>query len=135
MKPITDLTLVLTLRLSGMIPPLPSMPSSYEQKQLYLYFFNSSNVKHAHHKASPYPGQQRKVQTYILHLCTIQTCNPTVRAKSFLNLCSQCDWSVTHTGHFIMYSSITNIYYRTTVGHVFTKPVQIEGTTQKIFSQ
>ena len=23
------------------------------------------------------------------------------------------------------------IYYRKTVGHVFTKPVQIEGTTQK----
>jgi hypothetical protein len=25
------------------------------------------------------------------------------------------------------------IYYRKTIGHVFTKPVQIEGTTQKIF--
>ena len=33
-----------------------------------------------------------------------------------------------------MYSGITKIYYRETVGHVFTKPVQIEGTTQKIFS-
>jgi len=32
---------------------------------------------------------------------------------------------------FIMYSGITDIYYRKTVGHVFTKPVQIEGTTQK----
>jgi len=30
---------------------------------------------------------------------------------------------------------ITKIDYRKTVGHVFTKPVQIEGTTQKIFSQ
>ena len=30
-----------------------------------------------------------------------------------------------------MYSGITKIYYRKTVGHVFTKPVQIEGTTQK----
>ena len=29
-----------------------------------------------------------------------------------------------------MYSGIKNIYYRKTVGHVFTKPVQIEGTTQ-----
>ena len=30
-----------------------------------------------------------------------------------------------------MYSGITKIYYRKTVGHVFAKPVQIEGTTQK----
>ena len=29
-----------------------------------------------------------------------------------------------------MYSGITKIYYRKTVGQVFTKPVQIEGTTQ-----
>ena len=34
-----------------------------------------------------------------------------------------------------MYSGITKIYYRKTVGHVFTKPVQIERTTQNIFSQ
>jgi len=32
-----------------------------------------------------------------------------------------------------MYSRITKIYYRKTLGHVFTKPVQIEGTTQKFF--
>ena len=32
-----------------------------------------------------------------------------------------------------MYSVITKIYYRKTVGHVFTKPVQIEGTTQIFF--
>jgi len=32
-----------------------------------------------------------------------------------------------------MYSGITKIYYRKTVGHVFTKPVEIEGTTQKYF--
>jgi len=32
-----------------------------------------------------------------------------------------------------MYSGITKIYYRKTVGHVFTKPVQTEGTTQKFF--
>ena len=32
-----------------------------------------------------------------------------------------------------MYSAITKIYYRKTVGHVFTKPVQIEGTTQNFF--
>ena len=38
-------------------------------------------------------------------------------------------------GRFIMYFGFTKIYYRKTVGHVFTKPVQIEGTTQKFFSQ
>ena len=32
-----------------------------------------------------------------------------------------------------MYSGIRKNYYRKTVGHVFTKPVQTEGTTQKIF--
>jgi len=32
-----------------------------------------------------------------------------------------------------MYSRITNIYYRKTQGHVFTKPVQIEGTQKKNF--
>jgi hypothetical protein len=36
-----------------------------------------------------------------------------------------------YTGRFIMHSGITKIYYRKIVGHVFTKPVQIEGTTQK----
>ena len=40
-----------------------------------------------------------------------------------------------YTGRFIMYSEITKIYYRKTVGHVFTKPVQMEGTTQKFFPQ
>ena len=38
-----------------------------------------------------------------------------------------------NTGRFIMYSGITKIYYRKAVGHVFTKPVQIEGTTQTFF--
>jgi hypothetical protein len=33
-------------------------------------------------------------------------------------------------GRFVMYSGIVKIYYKKTVGHVFTKPVQIEGTTQ-----
>jgi len=37
------------------------------------------------------------------------------------------------TGPFIMYSGITKIYYRKTVGHVFTKPVQIEETTTIFF--
>jgi len=30
-----------------------------------------------------------------------------------------------------MYSEITKNYYRKTVGHVFTKSVQVEGTTKK----
>ena len=34
---------------------------------------------------------------------------------------------------FIMYSRVTKINYRKPVGHVFTKPVQIEETTQKLF--
>jgi hypothetical protein len=38
-----------------------------------------------------------------------------------------------YTGRFIMYSGITKIYYRKTVGHVFTKPVRIGGTTQNFF--
>jgi hypothetical protein len=41
----------------------------------------------------------------------------------------------TSTGRFVVYSGITKIYYRKTVGHIFTKPVQIKGTTQKFFSQ
>ena len=32
-----------------------------------------------------------------------------------------------------MYSENTKIYYKKTVGHVFTKPVQIEGTNQTFF--
>jgi hypothetical protein len=32
-----------------------------------------------------------------------------------------------------MYSEITKIYDRKTVRHVFTKPLQIEGTTRKFF--
>jgi len=32
-----------------------------------------------------------------------------------------------------MYSGITKIYYRKTVEHVFTKPVQLQGTTQNTF--
>jgi len=32
-----------------------------------------------------------------------------------------------------MYSGITQIYYRKTAGLVFTKPVQIEGTTLNFF--
>jgi len=37
------------------------------------------------------------------------------------------------TGRVIIYSGITKIYYRKTVGYIFTKHVQIEGTTQNFF--
>ena len=40
-----------------------------------------------------------------------------------------------YTGRFTMYSGIIKIYYRKTVGLVFTKPVQIEETTQFFFQQ
>ena len=33
-----------------------------------------------------------------------------------------------------MYSGITKMYYRKTIGHVFPKPVQTKGTNQKLFS-
>jgi hypothetical protein len=42
---------------------------------------------------------------------------------------------IPYTGRFIMYSGITKIYDRQTAGHVFTKPVQIEGATQIIFPE
>jgi hypothetical protein len=42
-------------------------------------------------------------------------------------------YGATYTGRFIMCSGIAIICYRKTVGHVFTKPVQTEGTTQKFF--
>jgi hypothetical protein len=34
-----------------------------------------------------------------------------------------------------MYSGITKIYYPKTIGHVFMKPVQIEGTTETFFPE
>jgi len=39
-----------------------------------------------------------------------------------------------NTRRFIMYPGITEIYYRKIVGHVFTKAVQIEGTTHIFFT-
>jgi hypothetical protein len=46
--------------------------------------------------------------------------------------CIDC---LTYTGCFIMYSGFTKTYNGKTVGHVFTKPVQIEETTQNVFPQ
>ena len=50
--------------------------------------------------------------------------------------CTKFSVSVTafffyYTGCFIMYSGITKSYYRKTLGHVFTKPVQTQGKTKK----
>jgi hypothetical protein len=45
------------------------------------------------------------------------------------------DSQLNYTGRFIMYSGITKIYDRKTIGHVFTKLEQIEGTTQIFFFQ
>jgi hypothetical protein len=44
-----------------------------------------------------------------------------------------CMVETNNTGCFLKYSGITKIYYRKTVGHVFKKPVQIEGKTQFFF--
>ena len=49
------------------------------------------------------------------------------------NLYDTMTCSSLYTGRFIMCSGITKIYYRKSVGHVFTKPVQIEGTTEFFF--
>ena len=46
----------------------------------------------------------------------------------------ECYVDTYSTRCFIMYSGITKIYYRKPVGHVFTKPVQVEGTNQTFFS-
>ena len=40
---------------------------------------------------------------------------------------------ILNTGRFIICSGIRRIYYRKTVGHVFTKPVQIEEKLKKFF--
>ena len=56
----------------------------------------------------------------------VNSCKETNKRKLYYSL---------DTGRFVMYSGITKIYYRKTVGHVFMKPVQIEGTAQKFFPQ
>ena len=58
------------------------------------------------------------------------------KTEPFVTVLNFCPFSPSilkdqyYTGRFIMYSGITKIYYRKTAGHVFTKPVQIEGSTQ-----
>jgi hypothetical protein len=48
-------------------------------------------------------------------------------------LTCMCVCVCVYTGRFIMYSGITKIYYRKTIGHVFMKPVQVEGTQNFFF--
>jgi len=58
------------------------------------------------------------IYPYTMQLCVYKKYTMKVRIRKI------------STGRFIIYSGITKIYYRKTAGHVFTKPVQIEGTTQ-----
>jgi len=62
---------------------------------------------------------------------------PTAGAQLLTLECRSAEYKVRDTGRFLMYeySRITKMYYRKTVRHIFTKPVQIEGTTQTFFSQ
>jgi hypothetical protein len=68
------------------------------------------------------------VQHYVIGVLTSQLHVPVWVPMT--SLLSRTD----NTGRFIMCSGITKMYYRKTQGHVFTKPVQTEGTTQKFFS-
>jgi hypothetical protein len=67
-------------------------------------------------------GSMSEEQPNVLKFCT----------KFFLRV---LHLKMQNTGHFIMYSGITKIYDTKTIRHVFMKPVQIEGTTQKLFPQ
>jgi hypothetical protein len=58
-----------------------------------------------------------------------------VRTEVSFEMSFSKSYGILYTGRFIMYSGITNIYDSKTVGHVFTKPLQIEGTTQNFFPQ
>jgi hypothetical protein len=73
-----------------------------------------------------------------------------ITCNAYGRRCETCQWMHQHTGtyiqrtstsfqkytgRFVMYSEITKIYHRRTVGHVFTKPVQIAGTTENFFPQ
>ena len=66
---------------------------------------------------------------YIPVLVKIRWNQQTFNMETYIHFC------MASTGRFVMYYGITKIYYRKTVGHVFMKPVQIEGTNRKFFSQ
>jgi hypothetical protein len=62
-------------------------------------------------------------------LISLETLQPVANSK-FSTFLLPILSSSYYTGRLIIYSGITKIYYRKTLGHVFTKPVQIKGTTQ-----
>ena len=83
--------------------------SSLPRGNMFIVSFYLWNVRHSH-----------KVTVFFLILVWSWLCRSSWTCYFFEN-----------TGHFIMRSGITKIYYRKTIGHVFTKPVQIEGTAQQ----
>ena len=76
-----------------------------------------------------YPNKYVHVRTVHFNLLVLLSCN----INNFVTLGVLTVYKILCTGLFIMYSGITKIYYRKTLGHVFMKPVQIEGTTKTIF--
>jgi hypothetical protein len=63
-------------------------------------------------------------------LCYIHILLSQVPSANVLGMCKFQGIILSYTLFFIMYSGITKIYYTKTVGHIFTKPVQIKGKTQ-----
>jgi hypothetical protein len=76
-------------------------------------------------------------QTTIIHLeLKVPDNSSGAKFTSTKRCCVTLNRRALFTYHlYLMYSGIIKIYYRKTVGHVFTKPVQREGTIEKIFSQ
>jgi hypothetical protein len=73
---------------------------------------------------------------YVKQRLSMTRAIPILPPSYYTLLLPSCWWKakiLRYTGRFIMYSGITKIYYRKTVGHVFRKPVQIEGTSQIFF--
>jgi len=58
-----------------------------------------------------------------------------MRNEEILALHRVKERNIIYTGLLTMYSGITKIFYRKTVGHLFTKPIQIEETTENFSSQ
>ena len=82
------------------------------------------------HSVSSYPeeGSSRSLRNFSTYLSTRLQNKSTCIAVA-----ERSSDNILYTGRFIMYSGITKIYYRKPVGHVFTKPVQIEGTQNFFF--
>jgi len=87
-------------------------------------------VKQPGHGIDHKPPSNAKVKERVeLYLCAPWT----FVACSRMSFTFTFTFFVYYTGCFLIYSRITKIYYRKTVGHIFTKTVQIEGITQKFF--